>query len=1300
MSRLGTDRFELVRQVGEGSSGVVYEARDLHTAHPVAIKLLHLDTRVANERFSREVAVLAELNHPAIVRYVAHGTSEDGRRFLVMEWLAGHSAVQHSRGPWPIEDVLAFARRLASGLAFAGSRGVVHRDIKPANLMLVEGAVNNAKIVDFGLARFASDSPIVTRTGTIIGTPAYMSPEQARGDPHLDTPTDVFSLGSVLYRCLCGHEPFVARQTLAVLAQICFEEPVPIEDRAPYAPKQLASLVEAMMQKEPRSRPSWRAVVEELAAISNQYSSSELARAQATQTRTSLNESIVTSSTAQRARSLPRRGHGADQRILAALLVGATGGLPAEIDAELHALVTRFGARSERLVDGSRIVLPSQQVDAGQQTLIAARCAIGLRQLLAGRAQLVVCTGRAVIGDRQPLGQLFERGAALLANTPAGVVQVDEASASLLESRFELGDHERGGRTLERERSGGEAPRAVLGQATPFVGRDRELQQLQLVFSECVDENVARAVLVTAPAGGGKSRLRYELIERLRAANPNLTLLVGRGDPMRGGTQFGLLSFAIHSWAELSGSDSLEQKQNKLAARIGALVPSPRAQPLVQFIAELIGAPFPDVAASPQLRAARGDHPLMVDHLLACWLEWLEALGQRDPVLLCVEDLHWSDPASLRFIEAALRSSRERALMVLAFARPEVRDAFPQLWAERDLLEIRLPKLGAKACARILHALAGTDGAGSLHAAMIERADGNPFFLEELARWRISDSEAELPETILAIVQSRLDALGEEPKRLIRAASIFGQGFRQVGLRVLLGEDDATFDYAAALALLCDREIILRTGPQTDQEYAFSHALIRDAAYALQQDADRELGHCLAAEWLEHNGGAPALLADHYERGGVRVRAAHWWACAASQAFEAGSLQDALRFGERAITCGVEAEAFAKLAALLAEVHSNREEDAAAATWSERARASGPAGTAAWWRATRVGAIAYARRGAPELDGVAAEMIDQFADELALPEQALAIAYTATECLRLARNDIAERMFALLPRELPDALIGRPEGVLLSARAVRAYQAGNYSEALRFARTALDRQRRAGGARDVCDTLGLCAYFSLELGAYARAEEWIIEQIPLAQRIGSTRDVAYGQLILGAVYLRQARFEPAVPLLIEACKGYGKLGSPAFQVEILAHLIAVYCGCGELSRAHETIARASLLDRTDPTSGAYLLACRSTLARIEGRASDALADAKSAWKIAREHGVQEFGGVVAVSYVESLLATGDRSGARSALEEAEKWLSAQAAKIDDPDLRSCFLDEVPEHRRIRELSESLLPAVSSSDCQE
>ena len=1290
MISLVTDRFELVRQVGEGSSGVVYEALDRHTSAQVALKLLHRGDEIAQERFELEAAVLADLQHPAIVRYVAHGTIEDGRRYLVMEWLEGHTLEKHLNRPPSVQEVVSFARRVVSGLAFASLRGVTHRDIKPENLFLVDGVASGAKILDFGLARRTSDRQKITHTGMVVGTPLYMSPEQARGDATLDGRTDVFSLGSVLYTCLCNDEPFVAAEPLAVLAKICFDEPVPIERLAPHVPERLHELVQAMMRKTREERPSLRAIAEVLSQLADEQSALNQVRvnlldAAGTSLSMSVTTDLATGELAGRraAASLYPRGR-VDPRILAAVFVGGIGALPAELEAKLSAVTVRHGARVQRLLDGSRVVLPNQQLGVSEQTVVAARCALALRQVLGPEARIVVCTGRALMVDVQRTGALFERGAALLASTPPGLLRVDEPSAALLEARFELAGDETAGRTLQRERSG-EAPRTVLGRPTVFVGRERELQQLQLTFNECVDELVARAVLVTAPAGGGKSRLRHELVERLRGAGTPFTLLVGRADSMRGSTQFGVLATAIHDWAELTSGDSLELKRSKLAARLATLVPAARAPLLAQFLGEMCGVPFHE-QASAQLRAARFDHQLMADHMLACWLEWLEALGKLGPVLFCVEDLHWSDPASLRFLEAALRNARERALMVLAFARPEVRESFPQLWSERDLMEIRLPRLGAKACARLIDTLASTELQPELRAAMIERADGNPFFLEELVRaFKTSQRGDALPETIVAIVQARLDALGEEPKLLIRAASVFGQAFRLVGVRVLFGEDTET-DFEGALALLCEREIIFRTGIASDQEYVFRHALIRDAAYLLLHDEDRALGHRLAAGWLEQNGEAPALLADHYERGGVKASAAQWWARAAAQAFEAGSLDDVLRCGERAIACGAEGEALGTLAALLAEASSYSQNDPGAALWAERARESLLPGAPAWWRATQVGAVAYLRIGAPQLDELVAEMIARFSSEVEMPEQVLAVSYLLSECLRLMRDDLSERLLSLLPSELPASLRGRPEGCLASARAIKSFQAGNLSEALRFVRSALDAHRAAGAVRDVCDTLALCGQFLYELGADAEAEACLREAVQLGQRIGSARDVCYGQLYLGSIFARGGRLDEAERSLADAWAGNAKLGLAPYQVEALGHLAGVQCMRGELEPARATLARAFALESAEPAPMAYILARAAGLALLSGQPTEALAHASGARDLVRDNGLTEFAAVVELSYIESLRAAGQQQAADAALDEAQHRLEAQAAKLDDPVLRLSFLQQVPEHARILQLT--------------
>src|SRR5262249_55089402 len=200
--------------------GTVYQARDLLEGKPVAVKTLR-DTY----RFASEAALLSSLAHPGIVRYLAHGVTTQGERYLVMEWLEGETLEQRlTRRPLSIAGSVALALRTCEALSIAHERGIVHRDLKPSNLFLEQSAPLRVKILDFGLARRLSDERL-TGSGVIVGTLGYMAPEQARGSNQLDARADVFSLGCVLYECLTGQPAFWGENDMAVLAKILLSEP-------------------------------------------------------------------------------------------------------------------------------------------------------------------------------------------------------------------------------------------------------------------------------------------------------------------------------------------------------------------------------------------------------------------------------------------------------------------------------------------------------------------------------------------------------------------------------------------------------------------------------------------------------------------------------------------------------------------------------------------------------------------------------------------------------------------------------------------------------------------------------------------------------------------------------------------------------------------------------------------------------------------------------------------------------------------------------------------------------------------
>lgn len=264
---LGTvvdDRYELEAIAGRGGMGRVYRARDRVTGNRVALKQVEVD----DARFAREADVLASLEHSGIVGYVANGRDGDGTRYLVMEWLEGEDlGARLERGPLTVEETLVLGRTVASALAAAHAGGVVHRDVKPKNLFLVDGRVERAKVVDFGLAR-TETATMRTRTGALVGTPSYMAPEQARGDRDIGPAADVFSLGSVLYECLTGEKAFGGAHVLAVLSNLLTVKAPRPRARAGHVPRGLDDLVARMLSRDASKRPPNGAAVEvELAVI-------------------------------------------------------------------------------------------------------------------------------------------------------------------------------------------------------------------------------------------------------------------------------------------------------------------------------------------------------------------------------------------------------------------------------------------------------------------------------------------------------------------------------------------------------------------------------------------------------------------------------------------------------------------------------------------------------------------------------------------------------------------------------------------------------------------------------------------------------------------------------------------------------------------------------------------------------------------------------------------------------------------------------------------------------------------------
>lgn len=1291
-------RFELLAEAGKGGMGSVYRAHDRRTGELVAVKVLSDWGTDALPRFLREAEILAGIDHPAVVRYVAHGESGNGKAYLAMEWLEGEDLEQRlAREPLSIGEAVALAALVADALAAAHGRGIVHRDVKPSNLWLVRRRLDAVKVLDFGIARVKSAPQALTRTGVFMGTAAYMAPEQVRSARDVGTAIDVFALGCVLYECLTGRGAFAAPDLLGVLAKIVFEEPVPLGEIVA-VPPDLARLVERMLAKDPAARPSG------MADLAGQL------RALASTTQAAREPSVAPP---------PAAALGDAEQRLASIVLATPGapatatggdlgladtqvGLGAAEDPLLAEGAARFGVTLERLVDGSIAALFTDVGAATDLAARAARCALWLREALPAAA-IAVATGRAVLAARAPVGAIIDRAARVLAaDSRGGVVHLDEVTAGLLDASFDV-EGDVGRRALAGVREVGPGARTLLGRPTTCVGRERELAALAGLFAEAEAESVARAALVVAPGGVGKSRLRHELVARLERTHdalpatgeraggaegrPPITVLSGRGDPMSAGSPFGLIAPMVRrSMGIVDGEPPMVQR-NKMRARVARVVPEADRERVVEFLGELVSVPTPAEEESVQLRAARSEALLMGDQMRRAWADWLAAECRAAPVLVVLEDLHWGDLPSAQFVDAALRDLCDSPLMVLALARPEVHAAFPKLWSGRAFTEIRLDGLSRKAAEKLAREVLGDRVGDAEIARVVERAEGNAFYLEELIR-AVAEGARELPETVLAMAHARLEGLPFAARRLLRAASVFGMVFERAGVARLLGDAEVA---DADLATLEGDELVERRGGRADGEHVFRHALLREAAYGMLTDEDRALGHRLAAEWLESTGRAqPAILAEHFERGGEPARAVTFYRRAAEQAFEGNDFGATEALSDRAIACGAAGEVRGALDLLRAEAFRWQGRYAEAQAAGVAAMEALPRGGSAWHAAAGEVAVACSLRDdRARLEQVAADLADlgaraADADDAALAARVIAWARAATWLLLFGMDERGRQLFALIDAAEPRIAGREPSahGRIHYAHATRALCAAEPEEYFLRSEGAAARFDEAGNARSACVQRHNGGNALRQLGLYDEAERVLRESLGAAEQRGLWSPVAEARHWLGLVRAAQGNRAEAESLAAGALDAARRAGSRRVESKALAQLAELALTAGDLERALPLARAATEVGKTIPVVMAY--AC-AVLARVElalGMVDDAVRDSGLALAPIAA-GVPLEGAEVAIrlARAEALEAAGDLAGARAEVERARDRVEAASARIRRPEARRAYRERVIENAR-------------------
>ena len=964
--------YDILEEIGKGGMATVFRAHQASIERDVAVKIIRAriaDDPIASQRFQREARLIARLEHPHILPVYDFDGSHDPP-YIVMRYLEGGTLKEViQQGRLPLPEVTYLLRQVCGAVDYAHRQGIIHRDLKPSNILIDRDG--NAFVTDFGIARLTADmgERQITETGAIIGTPDYMSPEQITGSSMVDHRADIYSLGIIAYEMLAGQLPFPMVDSVAMMYHHLNEIPTPLTEVVPDLPTSVDEVVDDVLEKDPELRfDSAVAFAEALIkTLGGTVSSTPETLRKAAGT------SILRRVDARIGDTDSKATPPEQQKQVTVVYVNtAEFSEIAEMEApdpvatrfklweQLEKVIDEHGGYVENRTGDTLLALWGVKTVHEDDAEQAVRCALAMQGVMADilaelipeddealpmqigiHSGLALLTYNADSSMYNSSGTTVNTASRLERSSPAGGILISQDTYNNTRGVFLVEGlapiRFRGSKEAiqvflvkgTKARAFRSSVQSVEGIKTRTIGRDAELKQLTEAMEIAMEDHETQIITIVGEAGVGKSRLTFELEEWEEKLSTDFWYFPVHSSSQIMNQPFGLMREIFTYRFQIQDSDLLDVVQEKFETGIARFMGDDSAE-LAHLMAYLVGFTFPKSPylkdRDPQQLNQQGQQAVIEFFVAASQLVEGADDSTMSGLWMRLENIHWADDRSLDLINQLVEEYPELPLVVTSTARPTLYERRPNWGSGQDFhqrIDLKpLSKLDSRKLVReILQKV--EDIPKDLRDLIVDRAEGNPFYMEELVKILVEDhvilkgddiwhvemdrlANVRVPTTLTGLVQARIDSLLVDERVTLQRAAVVGRVFWESTLRAMQAADKIAVDVSRALAVLMERELVQLREETTfagEQEYIFKSTMLHDVVYNSILKRQLRDYHYEVAEWLsDHSKGRSEydlLIAEHYEIAGEDIEAARYLFKTGQQAQQVSAYDEALGFYER-----------------------------------------------------------------------------------------------------------------------------------------------------------------------------------------------------------------------------------------------------------------------------------------------------------------------------------------------------------------------------------------------------------------